>query len=177
MKNCIICGDLKPLTDYYVHKQMNDGHLNKCKTCCKQQADEREKRLRNNPEWVEKEKERAREKYHRLNYRDKHKPTKENKKKYMDKYKENYPEKKKANNKCANLAPLVLGNELHHWSYNEEHFTDVIELSVNDHYLIHRHMRYSNGHKMYIDKKGHLLNTKQSHIDLLKSLHEKQVQQ
>ena len=61
MKNCIICGDLKPITDYYVHKKMGDGHLNKCKTCCKKQADEREKRLRNNPEWVEKEKERARE--------------------------------------------------------------------------------------------------------------------
>lgn len=177
MKNCIICGDLKPLTDYYVHKQMGDGHLNKCKTCCKKQADEREKKLRENPDWVEKEKERARLKYYRLNYREKHKPTPENKKKYIDTYKGNYPEKIAARNKSINIKPETLGNEMHHWSYNKEHFTDVIELSPSDHYLIHRHMDYSIGHKMYIDKKGHILNTKQSHIDLLKSLHEKQIQQ
>ncbi len=177
MKNCIICGDLKPLTDYYVHKQMGDGHLNKCKTCCKQQADKREKRLRNNPEWVEKEKERAREKYYRLEYKYKHKQTPESRYNSTKKYRLENPEKHKATTSSKSIKPKVKGNHLHHWSYNEQHRKDVIELTVSEHGLLHRNMEYSKETKMYIDKKGNLLNTKQSHIDLLKSLHEKQVQQ
>lgn len=45
MKACLRCFESKALTDFYVHSQMADGHLNICKECVKARV--RKHRLEN----------------------------------------------------------------------------------------------------------------------------------
>jgi len=37
-KCCISCSLIKPVADFYRHPMMGDGHLNKCKACCRRDA-------------------------------------------------------------------------------------------------------------------------------------------
>ena len=167
-KVCFKCEIEQPITEFYKHSQMEDGHFNKCKTCTRKDTREREEILRNNPEWVEKERIRCREKYHRLN-KNRKKPDKKNKYLRDVKYKNKYPEKYKARNASQRLKKQK-GYALHHWSYNENHWKDVIKLSIKDHALLHRNMIYDQERMMYRNIKGILLDTKESHLELLEKI-------
>lgn len=56
-KKCFKCGDVKPLSAFYKHKMMADGHVNKCKECNKR--DVRENRAKRIDYYTKYEKKRA----------------------------------------------------------------------------------------------------------------------
>ena len=167
-KICFRCNILKPLSDYYKHSEMADGHLNKCKECTKGDSRQLFHTKKHDPEWYESEKDRHRDKYHRLEYREKHKPTPEQKKLIMERYWRRYPEKKSAHSIAHKLAEP--GFEAHHWSYNEEHYKDVIQLSLRDHAKIHRYMTYDQSCFKYRTLEGVLLETREQHQVYINSI-------
>lgn len=171
MKKCFKCNVEKELSQFYKHKKMADGHLNKCKYCTKKDVAKRlNYKMKYESDFSENEKKRHREKYHRLNYKDKHKPSYEQKKKIMDRYYKKYPERKLAKNKTASMKPKKEGNQLHHWSYNYGHLKDVIELSLEEHNIIHRFLNYNQRRKMYEDMEGNILNTREKHEQYIESI-------
>jgi len=158
MKNCISCGDTKPLDSFYKHKQTKDGHLNKCKECCKKQARSREKRLRcDDPAWAESERERARDKYLRLDYKSKQKEW-DSKRPWK-----NYSEYK---NQARDLS-LPDGFEIHHWSYKKKNIRSVFILSNSSHRKAHSFLIFNENERCF-EFEGTLLDTKLKHESFLK---------
>ena len=161
MKCCFKCGAEKPLSEFYKHPKMADGHVNKCKECNKR--DVRENRLsnkdyydeydRNRPNHVERVKA-GNERTKRLYATDETFRSKIQKSK-ID-WAQRNPHKRKAQNALSNAVRDgdVLKLEFcehcfssdkkiqgHHWSYLEEHWLDVIWLCTKCHGLEHKRLK------------------------------------
>lgn len=162
MKECKECHISKEIDDFYKHSKMTDGHLSICKECKKKYQRIRDEELKKDPEFVLKEQRRHRDKYHRLNYLEKHKPSVEDRRATSNDYRKKYPEKYHAHVATSKIRSPE-GHELHHWSYNEDHFLDYIILKVKEHYKAHRFLKYDKFYKMYRTMDGCLLDTREKH--------------
>lgn len=164
-KICFKCNKEKNIGEFYRHKQMSDGHLNKCKTCTKRDVKERKKYLKNDTSWVLRERERCRKKnkpYHTFKKLYPHLIAK--KAIYGKRRDIKYPEKYKASIINQRNPLKESGYELHHWSYNEPHYLDVIKLTVKEHNKAHRFLVYDQERFMYSRyDTNEILDTKEKH--------------
>jgi hypothetical protein len=119
---------------------------------------------------IEKERQRCRDKYYRLGYKGKYYPNTEAKKVIIQRYKEKNPEIIQAKNAANTLPKCEKGIEKHHWSYNKEHYKDVILLPIKQHNTVHRFLSYDKACFMYRTLKGNLLDTKQKHENYIKQI-------
>jgi hypothetical protein len=156
MKKCFKCGELKPLSKFYKHPQMSDGCVNKCIECSKIDRKEYVVKKKTSREWVEKKK--TQDRAWQIKNREKY----IGKKEYYDSYKFKYPEKIAAKNVGKRIKNGSL--ERHHWSYNEEHFKDIVWLTKKEHMKAHRFLIYDQERKMYRrHDTNELLDTKERH--------------
>jgi len=165
-KICFKCNLLKPLNDFYKHPEMPDGHVNKCKNCNKKDVQENYNKKAIDPAYIEKERTRGRKKYHKL-YAGKVK-SKKNTTPNIN-WVQKFPEKRSASLKSASIKKLFDGAEKHHWSYNKEHYKDVIQLSKKDHCKSHRFLVYDQERFMYRRyDTNELLDTKEKHEQFIR---------
>ena len=153
-KKCFKCGRELPLTEFYKHPRMADGHLNKCKECTKKDSRQNYDIKSLDEDWVEKERARGREKYQRLDY--KTKPW-NNKTRKINQFESWTSAALKRRGIDTN------GKEAHHWNYNEP--KQVFLLSRKAHKRIHQYIIVNYDDKFCYTKEGEKLDT----IDKAKS--------
>lgn len=154
-KICFKCKIEKPISEFYVHKRMADGHLNKCKECTKTDVKLKYEENMQNIDYVEKERARGREKYKRLQYK--------------NKYRKDYLQKTKHTNVYLKRRGIDLfEKEAHHWSYNKEYLKDVFILNRRAHKLVHKYLTHDDETNcFFIKETGKKLLTKKDHYNFM----------
>lgn len=152
VKTCKKCSQSKPISDFYPHPQMRDGHLNMCKECSIAET-MRWKAIKSaDPEWIEKEAQRHRDKARRYRESGRHPNlTGAAKTEVIRKYRKKYPEKALAHTAVNGalrkgvlhkLPCMVCGcpkSEAHHDDYSKP--LDVIWLCPAHHAERHVELR------------------------------------
>jgi hypothetical protein len=157
-KVCFKCGRKLPLSEFYKHSRMADGHLNKCKDCAKYDVKRDYDRKSKDESWMEKERERGREKFHRLNYKNKQ-------------FKKTTKDFSGIHNTRRSLKSRnysIDGKEAHHWNYNKPR--SIILLSPKAHHRIHNHITVNRDDKYCYTLDGLRLDTEEKTIKYYKEV-------
>ena len=145
-KVCFKCKKEKPLSEFYKHPRMADGYLNKCKECTKKDVHKNYEKNIENQDYIEKERERGRDKYRRL---------------YSGQKKKSAHQENKQSRRDLKIRGIDCeGKEVHHWDYNRR--LDIFLLSRRAHKLAHNNMQFDPETKKFIYK-GEILQTKEQH--------------
>lgn len=138
---------------FYKHPNGKFGHFNKCKECVKAEARSRYDKMSKDENWIEKERERGREKYHRLGYK--------------DIYKMAHPETKQVAAFIKRRINIPSTHEIHHWNYN--FLYDVFIIDKRIHKRFHKKVLFDEESKCFLYN-GELLDTKEKHEKAIREI-------
>ena len=151
VKTCFKCQQEKSIEEFYKHKQMADGHLNKCKDCTKKDVSDYRYNPETRPLVLLRDRIRGRSEEKKAisaKYRKSLSP--EYRKQVLDRYSAKFPEKRKAHHAVSNavrdkritkMPCEVCGNlvvEAHHDDYSKP--LDVRWLCKKHHMELHQKM-------------------------------------
>lgn len=167
-KFCKNCKEDKDISEFHKRSKSLDGYQRLCKKCDHKLRMIWLYKKRENKEWHAAEKEKARIKSLEFGYNFKHAKNKDAMNKSTYKHMRKFPEKYRAHIASQRMPKVNNDNHLHHWSYNEQHYRDVIEIAMMDHKKAHRYLVYDQQFFMYKrSDTNELLDTKQKHEDFI----------
>ena len=162
-KVCFKCSKELPLSDFYKHSGMADGHLNKCKNCTK--SDVKNNRAENSEYYKAYDRVRGKEEQRKENTRSRQKINKEKHNECSKKWCDSNRIKRKCHlavqralktGVLPKLPCFVCGEtstEAHHSFYDTANPLDVTWLCVKHHKEVHR--KYDHNRDLKILDKAH----------------------
>ena len=167
MKTCFKCHRELPISEFYVHLQMGDGHLGKCKDCTKKDTAARIARKKLDLDWMLKERERCRLKDNRRRWLGLLPPACRDKRtEAQNKYRLRFPERARAHYLVAESVKWGRMNRLpcsvcgdsqshaHHEDYSRPF--DVVWLCPKHHSQRHRQLNKEALKKQFLEMKAAL---------------------